>query len=213
MNKLLNGKTHVIWDWNGTLLDDVGAALMTVNNMLLARGMQTIDLKEYYSYIDIPIKRFYERIFDLEREDYDSILREYNAGYQNNLSKFGLTKGVTSVLEHLKNSGVSQAVVSSSESEQLKRNIRKFAVEHYFDVIIGSDDFLAGSKLDRAGKYLSEFQIEPSKVLLIGDLTHDCEIAYELGMECVLISSGHQSEEMLRRSGAPVISAMEELLY
>ena len=78
---------------------------------------------------------------------YDSILREYNAGYQNNLSKFGLTKGVTSVLEHLKNSGVSQAVVSSSESEQLKRNIRKFAVEHYFDVIIGSDDFLAGSKL------------------------------------------------------------------
>ncbi len=38
---------YVIWDWNGTLLDDVGAALASVNDMLALRGKEPIDLVRY----------------------------------------------------------------------------------------------------------------------------------------------------------------------
>ena len=69
--------THVMWDWNGTLLDDVGAALKSVNEMLLRRGLEQITMAQYHEYIDIPIRKFYENMFDLEKEDYTQILKEY----------------------------------------------------------------------------------------------------------------------------------------
>ena len=52
--------TTVIWDWNGTLADDVRVALQSVNDILARRGREPITLEQYYSYIDTPIRRFYE---------------------------------------------------------------------------------------------------------------------------------------------------------
>ena len=49
----------LIWDFNGTLLDDVGAALASVNDMLERRGISSINIDTYREYIDTPIRHFY----------------------------------------------------------------------------------------------------------------------------------------------------------
>lgn len=72
----------IIWDFNGTLLDDVGAALGSVNDMLARRSKKPITLDEYREYIDVPIRHFYEQVLDLENEDYDLILNEFQQGYE-----------------------------------------------------------------------------------------------------------------------------------
>ena len=82
----------IIWDFNGTLLDDVGAALGSVNDMLARRSKKPITLDEYREYIDVPIRHFYEQVLDLENEDYDLILNEFQKGYEAHVKNCGLTR-------------------------------------------------------------------------------------------------------------------------
>jgi phosphoglycolate phosphatase len=204
--------TYVMWDWNGTLLDDVGAALESVNDMLDRRAKTRITMAQYHEYIDIPIRKFYEHLFDLEKEDYTNILKEYNDGYEARMYDITLAPGAREVLNEIRSSGLRQIVVSSCEQNQLRFYIEHFDLENYFDAVLGSEDYFAGSKVERAGKYLDEKSIDPAKVLVVGDLVHDYDMAKSIGASCILLSIGHHSEDKLRRSGAQVINSINQIL-
>lgn len=202
----------VMWDWNGTLLDDVGAAFHSVNTMLARRGREPIDMPQYHNYIDVPIRGFYENIFDLQKESYSDILKEYNNEYKAQMNEIMLAQGAIEVLSHLRDAGVQQAIVSSSEQNQLRHSVKHFELDDYFDAVLGAEDFFAGSKLERAKKYIIHNSFEPSSVLVVGDILQDCEMAQSVGADCVLLSRGHQGERRLRDSGATVIDEISRVL-
>ncbi len=204
--------THIIWDWNGTLLDDVGAALNSVNTMLERRGKSPIDMDQYYEYIDIPIKKFYEHIFDLENEEYSGILKEYNDGYENQMYEIGLSNGAREALNIIRSNGLRQSVISSCEQNQLNYYVKYFDLENYFDAVLGAEDFFASSKIERAKRYIESNQINPLSVLVVGDLVHDYEMAKTIGANCVLVSTGHQSESALLDCGANVVSSVSQII-
>lgn len=204
--------THIIWDWNGTLLNDIGASLGSVNDMLARRGMEAIDIRRYRECIGTPIKVFYEQVFELEKEDYPSLLAEYNEGYLFHLEHCGLTEGAVQALEYFKNRGARQVIISSSNNEQLQNNTVRYGIADYFDKILGSADYLAGSKIDRAREYLEASCDKKSSVLVVGDLEHDADLAAEIGAECVLLSSGHEKPERLKNTKVPIISNLNELI-
>ena len=54
--------SHIFWDFNGTIIDDVGNALQCVNDMLERKGRQPITLDDYYTYVETPIIGFYRHI-------------------------------------------------------------------------------------------------------------------------------------------------------
>lgn len=200
---------YIIWDWNGTLLNDAGAAMSSVNDMLKERNMPPLDMKRYRECIGVPIIKFYEKVFDLENEDYEEILKAYNEGYLRHLENTALSDGAEEALEYFKSKGCTQLIVSSSNNEQLTTNIRKYGIYDYFDAILGASDYLATSKIDRAIKYL-EKQCD-GKVLVIGDLVHDAEMAKEIGADCILLSTGHEMRERLDKTGLRIIDSLKEI--
>ena len=205
--------THVIWDWNGTLLNDITASLASVNDMLERRKMAKIDVDRYRECIGIPIKVFYEQVFELEKEDYPALLAEYNEGYLKHLSDCSLTDGTLKALEHFRSRGIKQAVVSSSNNIQLQQNVKKYGISEYFEAILGSADYLAGSKIDRARAYLEASESEKFSVLVVGDLVHDAEMAAEIGADCVLLRSGHEIPTKLKNTKMEIIGNLEELIF
>ncbi len=202
----------VMWDWNGTLLDDVGTAFKSVNTMLARRGRKPIDMLQYHDYIDVPIRRFYENIFDLNKEKYSDILKEYNDEYNAQMNEIMLAQGTREVLSHIRDVGVRQAIVSSSEQNQLRDSVKRFELVDYFDAVLGAEDFLADSKIERSKQYIIRNGLEPSSVLVVGDLLQDYEMAQSVGADCVLLSKGHHSEQKLRASGATVIDEISRVL-
>lgn len=203
--------THVIWDWNGTLLNDIGASLASVNDMLALRGREPIDIDYYRECIGVPIIKFYEKVFDMEKEDYSLIIKQYNEGYLRHLNACGLTDGAVELIEYFAKNGVKQAIVSSSNNEQLHENVKKYGVFNYFEAVLGAEDFYAGSKIERAENYLRKSG-NADKILVIGDLEHDAEMAAELGADCVLLTSGHENRERLYSANAQVISCLNEVV-
>ena len=83
MAGLLEGVRHVIWDWNGTLFDDIDLVVAVANLMLVRRSLPEIDHARYREIFGFPVRGYYERIgFDLEREPFEELAVEFIAEYQ-----------------------------------------------------------------------------------------------------------------------------------
>ena len=70
--------SHVIWDWNGTLLDDVWLCVDIINAMLGRRGVPALDRERYRRIFDFPVPIYYERAgFDFSRETFAAAADEF----------------------------------------------------------------------------------------------------------------------------------------
>lgn len=204
--------TTIIWDWNGTLADDVRVALQSVNDILARRGRVPITLNDYYSYIDTPIRRFYEHLFSpLDDALFGQILVEFNEGYRLHMDDTGLMAGGRETLERFQKAGLRQMIVSSSHIGELLHFGRLFGVEGYFDPILGAEDFQASGKVEMACRFLREQGIFPDECAVIGDTLHDRDMAKAIGCPVCLLDRGHQGRKELEDSGEPVFHELAEI--
>lgn len=201
----------VVWDWNGTIVDDVNASLLSVNDMLIKRNLPLITLEQYHQYLDTPIYKFYEHIFDLNKITFDIIQTEFNLGYNKHISDNPLNDGALTIMQKLRLNDIKQVIVSSSNQDIVQRGAERLSVAEYIDFISGSSDNFVGSKVERAIGVISKITTDYSKVVVIGDTLHDCQLANEIGADCILLSTGHQSKADLLTTGKPVIDSLNEV--
>lgn len=202
--------SNVVWDFNGTLMDDVGISILTVNDMLEKRGMPLTDKKEYFEKIEMPIIRYYEKMFDFNVTSLSELTREFQEGYDRYLDSASIADGAVGLLERLKENGVEQVIISSFPTEKIKKICEKKGIISYFSAILGADDIKAESKVQRGKAYMNSLS-EGAKVVAIGDLLHDYEMAEAMGADCVLYAGGHQSKKDLSSVGVPVAETMAEI--
>lgn len=199
----------IIWDWNGTLADDVEASLKSVNDTLIRRNMPVINLEQYYSYIDTPIIRFYEHLFDLEQVPMSVLSEEFHAGYRKYFQ--GLHPGAEALLAELQSRGIPQVILSSSNRALIEADTQKLGVRQYFDALLGAEDFQAASKVQRGIDWIKAQPYDPETMVMIGDSLHDYEASQAMGTKCILFTGGHQAEQDLRRAGVPLAHDFDEL--
>ena len=205
--------TYCIWDFNGTIFDDIDASIKAVNTLLEERGLPTLDSKEkYHEVFDFPIIDYYRKIgFDFESEPYEVIAPLWVELYIENSKLSGLFEDVVPTIEFFASKGMKQSVLSASEKNMLERQLRELGIYDRFEQVMGIDNIYAESKLALAKKWRAEHSGE--RVMFIGDTVHDYETAEELGADCYLISAGHQPEYKLRAAkGAKVFATLRELV-
>jgi len=202
---------HVIWDWNGTLLDDTQAGVNAVNAMLIARQLPTLDVPTYREIFGFPVKNFYRAVgFRLEAEDWDAMAREFHERFLADTT-IRLHADATRALTCFKDAGVGQSILSASEQSILDTMLTDFGVADFFDVVFGVDNLYGHSKLDLGHALLNRLGLPPEVILMIGDSLHDREVADALGVHCLLIAQGHQSYARLAQSGAPVLNSLADV--
>lgn len=201
----------IIWDFNGTLVDDVDAALGAVNDMLTKRDQPRIDLNKYRNAVDIPIWKFYETIFTEGSITIEEAIVEFAAGYEKYLKPDPLMEGVRDILEFYKISGTKQIVLSASHVDKVRSRLNSLYVADYFDRILGRSDDNVGDKSYLAKKYLQENNISPADVLVIGDCINDFDVAQSLGCDCILCTKGHHNRQQLKTTSAFVVDSFCEL--
>ena len=196
----------IIWDWNGTLLDDVSLNIEIINTLLGERGLKAVDSVEYYkNEFSFPIIDFYRKLgFDFEKEDFNLVARHYAQLFNEGYPHAEIYPDAEELLGLIKHSGREQLIISASEQGYLLSQVEYFELSHYFTDILGVSDVLGSSKIERAKKWMAERDIDPKTVLFIGDTIHDCDTAKVIGCDCVLVSRGHNSREKLVATGCRV---------
>ncbi len=199
----------VIWDYNGTLADDVEASLLASNEIIVRHGKEPITLGQYYEYVDYPISRFWEHIFDMNEFPMAVIGEEYYAAYPKYFR--GLSDGAAELVKKLARAGVVQMILTSAHPRLIGQTLREAGIEDCFDTVSSSGDLLAGSKIERGVEWLRRSGIAQSRAVTVGDTLHDFDAARTMGTDCILCSFGHQSEEKLLTAGVPVARKFSEI--
>ena len=193
--------THIFWDFNGTILDDVQTGIDCVNKLLSQRGLTVIPDKDYYKKVfGFPIIDYYRRIgFDFDKEPYEVVAPLWVELYLENSKSSGLFEDVIPALDFFESQGVKQSVLSASELKMLTGQLKALGIDDRFEERMGIDNISAESKLALASAWKERHAGE--RVMFIGDTTHDYETAKLLGADCYLVSAGHQPEYKLRTAG------------
>lgn len=203
----------IIWDWNGTLLNDIDLCVHTINGMLQKRNLQKLSLDKYREVFSFPVKDYYQKIgFDFIAEPFEIPAREFIDNYNGSVQNCKLHENSINVLHYFQSVGIRQFILSAMKQDALDQCLEQQNISHYFEHVSGLDNHYAASKLANGQQLIAELNLNAGELVLIGDTVHDFEVASELGCQCVLIANGHQSRQILELTGALVIDELGQLL-
>ncbi len=213
MIERISNYRHIIWDWNGTLIDDVWLVVEIMNKMLKKRNLPGIDSKKYKEIFDFPVTKYYLKLgYDFSKESFEELTVEFISEYYARFNECKLFDKVEEVLKEINDRGIGQSILSASKEDVLTEKIRYYGIDKYFCRILGLDNHYAESKVDRGKKWIAELNLNPQDVLLIGDTTHDYIVSKHIGSDCLLIANGHYNYERLTKSGVDVVSSLKEII-
>lgn len=202
----------IIWDWNGTLLDDTDLCVSVINQLLFKRNLPALTREKYREVFTFPVRDYYQAIgFDFTSEDFEIPAMEFTDLYNSRVDVCSLHQGALTILKHFKYAGYRQFVLSAMKTEMLVKTLKDQDIWNFFEDVAGLDDHYAVSKLQRGVELLQKHRLNAKNTMLVGDTLHDAEVASHLGIPCILAAHGHQSEERLRVNGNQVIRDLNML--
>lgn len=201
----------IIFDWNGTLIDDVWLSVNAINLMLEKRNMPLITIERYKEIFDFPVKKYY-KVLGLDTEnDWENIAGEFIDCYLKSLEKIKLFSDVFDTIGFLKTKGIETGILSAMQHDGLNRHVKLLRIDHFFKFVQGIEDYYAEGKSHLGRKLLAATGLKGRDILFVGDTTHDFDVANEIGCNTVLVSRGHNSLERLSATGASVVHSLEDL--
>ena len=202
----------IIWDWNGTLLNDLDLSLYSVNVLLEERNLPQLTIDRYKDIFGFPVVDYYVRAgFDFEKEPFEIPARQYVKLYASGESELKLFPDVVDTLNYFKEKNYRQIVLSAMKDDNLKMMIEKRNISHFFDGIFGIKDNYAREKVSLGKQVVENLGLNPSQCFMIGDTLHDAEVSEQCGFNCILFSGGHVSKQRLETKETKIIDSLSEL--
>lgn len=202
----------VIWDWNGTLLDDLDLSLNSVNILLEERNLPLLTEEKYKSIFTFPVIEYYKAAgFDFDKEPFEVPAKQYVRIYRDGVSSVRLFPDVVDTLTYLKEKGYRLLVLSAMRDDNLKLMIEYAGITNFFDGIFGIKDNYAREKISLGKQLVNDLNLNPSECLMIGDTLHDAEVSEHCGFNCMLYSGGHVSRRRLETKNLRIIDKLQEL--
>jgi len=214
MNQPSKSYNHIIWDWNGTLFNDVELCAGVMNLLLTQESLPNISVKKYKEIFTFPVIEYYKIAgHTFEKISFEDLGKQFMDEYETRKNTCGLFPGVIELLSELQSINIKQHLLSAYEQNSLIRILKYFDIDQYFQNIVGLDNIYAGGKAHLAKNLALKILSNggTGNILLIGDTIHDYEVAKEINSDCILMSHGHQDEERLLKLGILVASDFEQL--
>ena len=203
---------HIVWDWNGTLLDDTSACVAALNRMLEKRRLPPVDIRQYQETFGFPVKDYYLTLgFDFARDNWDDVAREYHDFYAITSASVPLRAGAVELLQRLRDRGMPMSILSACELSILEQMLAARGIRSFFEQVRGLSNLFATSKVGIGRALLADIHLPADQVLLIGDTLHDHEVAQELGCKCLLVNGGHQAEHRLAGCACDIVSDLHDV--
>ncbi|MER5351525.1 HAD family hydrolase [Kitasatospora sp. NPDC002551] len=207
-------RTHIVWDWNGTLFHDMEAVLGASNAAFATIGVAPMTLQEYREQYEIPIPRFYQRLLGrLPSEDEWLRLDDaFHDSYRRLAAACGLTEGARELLDDWRAAGHSQSLLSMYEHDRLLPVVDGFGLTSRFLRVDGRSGPAGGQKAEHLVRHLAALgeRVDPARTVLIGDAADDALAALNAGAHAVLYTGGSHTREKLEPVGVPVVDTLAE---
>lgn len=205
--------SYVLWDFNGTLVNDVDICLNIINTLLHRSGKDVITLERYRNVFTFPVIEYYKRVGIIDKdEEFETMAHQWMNLYYEQEKNTTLYDDILDTLSQIKALGLHQGVLSASRIDQLNRMLKQLGIDEYMEDILGISDIYAASKVHIGKNFMENSTYPKSAFVMLGDTLHDYEVASKMGIDCILIAQGHQSLDVLKRSGTLVVEKAKDVL-
>ena len=210
---MTNNIKHIIWDWNGTLVNDAWLFVERMNEELSQRKLPLIDIQKYRQNFTFPVKKYYENLgFDFKRENFQEVGYNFIQKYKHRKHEPALFDNALEILTCIAKHGISQSIISAQENSLLQESIQHYNIADFFDSIMGIEHYYADSKIKIAQANRSQLNYNDDSILMIGDTVHDYEVAASLNVPCLLFTNGHYSRRRLQKTNCIMIDSLSEII-
>jgi phosphoglycolate phosphatase-like HAD superfamily hydrolase len=210
----MNDIRHIVWDWNGTLLDDTALTVRAAGAALAAIGVPRELTVEHWREIAVrPIYTTYTGLAgaELTPDQWRVIQDVWLATYVAGADAVGLNPAALAALDQATALGMTQSIVSLHKEDVLHEHAADLGIADRFTAISGTRGPWTSGNHSKAGEVrhqLSGLGIDPAHALMIGDMVDDAHQARDAGVAVVLVPSGDTSLTRLVASGYPVAESL-----
>jgi len=189
---------NIIFDWSGTLSDDLTPAYNASMIMFKRLGHEGISLEEYKREFTLPYMKFWNKYFPkLSKAEENRLYGE--AIYQVEEPK--AYEGVRDVIERLNFLGINMIILSSQLQEKLELEVECYGLSGYFKVVHGD----VHDKTEVIDEILKRNNFSLKQTVYVGDMTHDIEAGKKAGVKTIAIIWGYQDEVKLKKANPDYI--------
>ena len=204
---------HIVWDWNGTLFDDLEVVVQSVNHGLEGFGAKPIDLDAYRSHYTRPVKLFYDRLIGrvISPDEWLAVDQVFHDAYRAALDQARPTADAAQALTTVASGGHTQSLLSMFPHLDLVPLVERLGISGFFDRIDGLSE---GNPGDLKAEYLERHlrrliaADDPRSVVVIGDTPDDAIAASHVGARTILYDGGSHHRSDLEATGAVVASTL-----
>lgn len=201
---------HLVWDWNGTVLNDFEIILRSTNASFGDHGLPAITADQYRSQIKMPIRAFYADILgrepdDQEWEALDATFHKYYVAYEREAR---LSDGLPDLFREWSGRGHSQSLLSMYHDDKLVPVVRHHGIDQYFELVQGTAPPRPARKGLHLRDHLGRLGVDPARVVLIGDSPDDAAAAASVGARAILYSGGFAAVRSLQTAGVPIVDSL-----
>ncbi|MEV4412711.1 HAD hydrolase-like protein [Catellatospora sp. NPDC049609] len=208
------GTKHLVWDWNGTLLDDLSLVVAATNTAFASVAVPgvtyVVTADEHRRDFRRPISEYYAGVLGRPVDDVEFAVldRVFHDAYRAGLAEMALAAGA---LDALRGWTGSQSLLSMWFHHELVPTVTRYGIHSHFVRMDGLLDATGGGfKAGHLKRHLAELRLEGSDVVLIGDSIDDADAAASVGARCVLYTGGFTDPDRLRAYGVPVADTLVE---
>ena len=201
---------HVVWDWNGTLVEDLPVVVESVNAALGAIGEAPITEDDYRAYFTRPVGKFYERLLErpISADEWDTLDRVFHNQYRDALDRVPLAADAAEAIDAVRARGWSQSILSMWWEDELLDVVARHGLVDRMALVQGNVDDPGGEKAGHLLRHVSALDLDVGSVVMIGDSTDDAVAAGVVGTACVLYDGGSHHLEDLEDLGVPVSGSL-----
>ena len=197
---------HIVWDWNGTLLDDLDVVIDALNVGLTRHGEQPIDADDYRDHFTRPIRRFYDSLFGRQISDMEwaDLNKTFHDEYYARVDSAPLSVDSVEALDRVDSMSWSQSLLSMSPEERLLAVVAQRGLGDRFTSIQGLQSETGGLKAAHLAHHLASGGHSPDHVVIIGDTPDDAIAAKHVGAQVVMYDGGSHHLLDLHEAEAPI---------
>lgn len=203
---------HIVWDWNGTLLDDLDLVIEAVNASLGGLGFDPIDEHAYRDHFTRPVRAFYDSLLGrpMADEEWEHLNQGFHDHYYTLVPTARLAPDAKKALTTVEELGWGQSLLSMSPQTHLEAVVASTGIGHYFASIDGLSGPTGGTKAQHLDEHISGLGLDPELAVIIGDTPDDAAAARHVGISVILYDGGSHHLPALEKVGAPIAHTLLE---
>ncbi|MCA2213757.1 HAD hydrolase-like protein [Wangella sp. NEAU-J3] len=205
-------RSHLVWDWNGTLLDDLTLVVSASNSAFTAVGGRQVDADEHRRQFRRPVAEFYAEILGraVDAEEFGRLDRIFHDAYRVGLTTTSLAADAQAAIKSWPGT---QSLLSMWFHDELVPALETYGLTGMFTRVDGLRTEVGGDlKAGHLARHLAELRVSGDQAVLVGDSLDDAEAAASVGAAVVLYTGGFTDPARLRASGHPVADTLVEAI-